>query len=251
MSPRRLAVLPFTALLAFAALPACGDDAPGADAAVVADAGPDAFNPCGAGNFPFTGEYVDWDSTEQDFLGIVGASVEVVGNPDLSASTAPNGRSTLCLPSGSGAVITFTQDDYLPARFTMVPTAATRGPYSMHGLTPARADTLFSPDELDAVRDTDAAQVLVEVRSYPSYEPVVGASVAVTNAEEHYVQDASGAWVVGDTLLEGGGAHVLAINVPIGQAVVADVEAPRECFGPGAIQVAAGELAFTTFGCDD
>ena len=241
---------PVVAILGLLMCGGCGDDAPASDASP-ADAGPDAFNPCGDGKVQFTGEYVDWDSTDVEFHGVAGAAVAVVGDADTTATTAPNGRSILCLPAAAGSVVTYSHDDYLPARYTVAPAAAALGPYSARGLALKRVDGFFV--DLDAVREPDAAQVLVEVRSYPSYVPVVGATVTLSGGEASYTQDGGGAWVSGDTLVAGGGAHVLIINVPVDEPVAVTVEAPgsRTCVGPGAIQVEASELAFTTFACAD
>src|SRR5687767_6653969 len=107
----RLAVL---ALL----LPACSDDAPaGPDARPMPDAGP-----CG-GDVSFTGGYEDWDSSDQTFLGIGDATVAEDGDASNTATTAPNGRSTLCLPRGAVSEVTYTKADHVTARYTVDPDA--------------------------------------------------------------------------------------------------------------------------------
>ncbi len=80
-------------------LAACGDDgATFQDAAI--DAPPD---PC-APEMQFTGEYVDWDSTESAFMGVFGAHFTLQGDAAKTTMTAPNGRFILCLPAADGLV---------------------------------------------------------------------------------------------------------------------------------------------------
>jgi len=238
-----LPCLPLLPLLAANLLAGCSDTPSGPDS------GPDAYNPCGAGEVYFTGEYVDWDSTEEDFLGVAFATVAEVADPTNTSETAPNGRGSLCLPDSGAPVVTFTQslEPYLPARFTVHPAAAAAGPYSAHGLTPTRADALFG--QLGVSRDEARVQVVVEVRSYPSFEPVIGATVAV-GAADGFTPDGSGAWVAGATTTHD--AHVLFPNVDPAQPPSVTVTAPgRNCSGVTSLAVAAGELAFTTFACAD
>lgn len=74
-----------------AAVCACGDPAPAADAMTT-----DVDNGMCGGQLRFTGELVDWDSGAA-FCGIFGASIQVQGASDKE-STAPNGRFDMCIP---------------------------------------------------------------------------------------------------------------------------------------------------------
>ena len=203
---------------------------------------------CGA-QLLFTGEYVDWDSTPADAMGIYDAQVAAQSNPDGAVSSAPNGRVILCLPASAGSVVTFTHPDYLPVRYTVAP-AAVDGPFSIRGLTPARADALFST-ELGITRDVAAAQVLVAVRSYPGGTPVSGAQVSIGNQNvSSFTDTGDGTYGPGDTLA--GGAFVLFGNVETtGGSTTVSVTPPpgTTCDGPSTIDVAAGEVAVTTFSC--
>ena len=81
-------------------LGACGDSG-----VKPKDASPDtpvdmAPGMCGADVF-FTGEIVDWDSTDAKFCGVFGAKWTVRGDVTRTSTTAPNGRFQLCLPPQS------------------------------------------------------------------------------------------------------------------------------------------------------
>lgn len=71
---------------------ACGGGSGSHDAAVDIDNGT-----CGA-MIRFTGEYVDWDSDDQDFCGIARAIFKVRDTGPATAPLAPNGRVDLCVP---------------------------------------------------------------------------------------------------------------------------------------------------------
>ena len=72
-------------------LAACSDDAP-----AIPDAPPDQCAP----EMLVTGEYVDWDSTEANFKGVMGAKFTLQSDATKTASTAPNGRFIMpCIPA--------------------------------------------------------------------------------------------------------------------------------------------------------
>jgi hypothetical protein len=75
-------------------LAACGGD----DNMATVDARPD---PC-APEMQFTGEYVDWDSTETMFKGVFAAHFTLDSDPAKTTMTAPNGRFILCVPAADG-----------------------------------------------------------------------------------------------------------------------------------------------------
>jgi hypothetical protein len=62
------------------------------------DAAPDTpiDGMCGAGTF-FTGEIVDWDSTEAKFCGVFNSSLTVRGQAAPADTSNPNGRFELCV----------------------------------------------------------------------------------------------------------------------------------------------------------
>ena len=82
--------LPLT-LLVLTAAGACSDPASSPDA------GPDAYNPCPAGEWFYTGELVSWDSTSAVFKGVFDAAFTVEGQAARADKTSPNGRFELCI----------------------------------------------------------------------------------------------------------------------------------------------------------
>jgi len=209
---------------------------------------PDAAGPC-PGEILFTGEYVDWDSTELDFLGIFDATYTELGNKTNTASTAPNGRVELCVAQATDAVFSIAHATYLDAVYTMSAEVNAAGPFSIRGLTPARADTLLA-DPLPT-RDVGDAQVIVAVRTYPEGTPTIGAQVSLGNAHEGaFTSDANADYVSGDTTTDD--AFVLFANTVVGggqTSVTVVPPAATTCVGPSDIAVNAGELAFATFAC--
>jgi len=236
-------------------------DARPADApvdAVGVDAGPDAFDRC-PGELTFTGDYVDWDSSEQSFHGIFDAELHEVDDPGNSARTAPNGRGVLCVTPGVDTDVAYSHPDYLPMVFSMDAAAMAAGPFSTKGLEPARADSLFG-DELSLTRNPAAAVALIEVRRFPGGEPVVGATVTLGNGHDGvFTRDAAAAWQPGATITDD--AWVLFTNVDGAGQVDGDggsygttsvtVTPPdgTSCVGRPAIALGAGGIAATTFAC--
>ncbi len=63
------------------------------------------------------GEYVDWNSSEQSFLGVFEA--EVSGSSITTFSTPPNGRMETCSSADATTVVTALHPDYLPMSMTL------------------------------------------------------------------------------------------------------------------------------------
>jgi hypothetical protein len=241
-------------------LAGCGpDDSPASDAAP-RDAAPDATadgsidaGPC-ADLALFTGSYVDWDGNSEAPTNTLDTLVSEDGGAQSSVRiTAPNGRVVLCLPDGAPSVVTFTHPDYLPLRYTFDPAAAGTA-FDIRGLTPARADELFTT--LGVTRDPAVAQAIVAVRREAASPQAVGAAVAgarvsLGNASAASFTAASdGTYGAGDTLA--GDAFVLFTNTELGGGTAAVTVTPPAgvtCVGPDSIAVVAGEIAVTTFAC--
>jgi len=196
----------------------------------------------------FTGGYEDWDTAIQ-FRGIVDATVTHVDS-GTSATTAPNGRSTLELTGVTVSDVTFTRADYLPARYTLDP-AAHLGPYDVLGISTARVVTFHDTDLGGLTWDPSRALVELSVISYPSGDPVDGVAVTVGGAGDGFHQDGAGAWLAGATT--SGGPFVVFPNVPVpaGGEVTLGFAAPRTCHAPATLHVVAGEVAMTTIARDD
>src|SRR4051812_13393565 len=123
---------------------ACGpsDEAP-ADAAIDAvtiDAGP-----CGADTF-FTGELVDWDSTESNFLGVFEATYADATMPTRSDATSPNGRAELCVPTAAvDRIDVDAPDSYVDGQVIVrSDVVAAGGFYSARTMTAARMTSFFT-----------------------------------------------------------------------------------------------------------
>jgi hypothetical protein len=212
--------------LSLLALAACGDDAAPTD-------------------LTFMGGYEDWDTAIQ-FRGIVDATVTHVDS-GVTATTAPNGRSTLELTGVTVSDVTYDKADYLPARYTLDP-ATHLGPYLVLGISTTRLASFHA--DLGLTHDPSRAMVELSVMT-PAGEPVDGVSVAIGGATDGVHQDGSGAWLPGATTA--GSPFVVYPNVPItgGGELSISVLAPVTCHHPATLHVAAGELAMTSIFCDE
>jgi hypothetical protein len=204
---------------------------------------------CGA-DLVLTGNYVDWDSTPESFVGVAEFTLTQVADPQNTATAAPNGRGTLCLPgTAATSFVDFTHPNYLDLRYSVWPEAARRGPFEMKGLTAARADALgFAPEP-------GAAVVLVAVRTYNSDlvpgDPTAGARVTLGNPHTGaFVDDGTGTYQSGDTVAAG--AYVLFRDVAVGAGqtdVVVTAPAGVTCVGPAVLDLVPGAIAAATFAC--
>jgi len=225
-------------VVALVACAACGDD--GSD-------GPDA-GPCGD-DIQFTGGYEDWDSTEFAFMGIFEATVAEVADPSNTATTAPNGRSSLCLPRDTTSQVTWTKDGFVTGRYTVEPDAVL-GAYNVRGISTTRITTFHQ--DLGLTWDSAAALVEIEVRSYPSAGPVDGVTITVEGGGAGFHRDAAEAWVAGATTA--GGELVIVPDVPVpadGTVTLTVDTGGRTCRYPDSLHVAAGEVAIATVACAD
>jgi hypothetical protein len=222
-----------------ALLAACGSSPAGPADAQVADVvgadqpalSPDAGGPCPAGELLFEGEYVDWDSTTSNFLGIHMATVTVVGGSAEPATTPPNGRVMLCVPASGSLDLEFTHESYLTTVFAVEPMATTSQPFSVAGLTPARADMLIT-DELAVARTATAAQVAVAVTGE-------AAGVELGAAYEGRFTVADRGWSFFANVDSSAGSAALTITAAMGQ----------QCSARATVPVTADQLTFTTVTC--
>lgn len=256
---RSLHVVSLLSCLCAHPLAGCGsDDSPASDAAPPAvdagrDAGPpvDAGGPCRAGEVLFTGSYQDWDGNSAGPTNTLGTVV--AGAQSSFTINAPNGRVVLCLPAAGTSVVSFTHDDYLPLRYTFDPASAGTA-FDIRGLTPGRADELLMG--LGVTPDPQLAHVFVAVRMATDNPEAVGAAVtgarvALGNAAAGtFTADQAGVLGAGDTLA--GDAFVLFANTELGGGTTTVTVTPPQgllCTGPETLELAAGELAATTFAC--
>ena len=213
------------ALVVLAVTASCGDhntavDAPGADVL-------------------FTGELVDWDSTDTGFFcGIFGAHLQVHGDPTRTNTTNPNGRFMVMI-----AAAATTQIDVTP------PTAASQctappSTYNVPGILVANkavidSGAIISARSFDVDRapmfgyDAAKAQVLVHVdgmRRAPSITGTHDATQAFDGT----------AWAMGTS-----GVNVYFPNVdPTGGTTTISVQGGA--VGTGPVPIAAGTFTYVT-----
>ena len=239
-------------LLLFAALPAavgCSDPPSGLrDAhvdAVPIDAPPDAF--CGANLF-YTGEYVDWDSSDAQFLGIFNATWAVADDTTSRpvAHTAPNGRFLLCINSGTDPSITITpdptntgsngSDTYLPgvalAKHLQIASGIITSTRSMRL---SRAASLFQQIG-DGTSAYDAAKGQLFVHASGSAVAVALSISAASLAPQAY--GIGEAWAAGSA-----GTYVYFPNIELTGPTVT-LSAASAIDGTGDLPISAGHLTY-------
>lgn len=211
------------------------------DAAVdaKADAPPDS-GMCPAARL-FTGELVDWDSSEMAFCGVFGATYQVQGDPSRIDQTNPNGRFQICLASAAATRIDITPPTdasqcTVPMSTYSIPGLAVADPaviatgklISMRAWTDARAASLgFTPDAAKA-------NVFVHVENTP--QPV---SISSTSDTPQYWNGTT--WsTTGPT-----GIDVFFPNVDVGTGMTT-VTMMGGAVGSGAVPVEAGKITYVT-----
>jgi hypothetical protein len=182
------------------------------------DASPDTpidTGMCGAGRF-FTGEIVDWDSTEAKFCGVFNASLTVRGQSAPADTSNPNGRFELCVPQQALAAVDVlhgtnqsqctTPRDVYPVRAVLVAEQAVidaGGRFSARTMTQHRQDEMFGL--IGTAYSAAKAQLVVHIDG-PQRQ------VTISTAVHDTTQKFDGAaWAAGDT-----GADVFFPNVDPG-----------------------------------
>lgn len=216
-------------LLLVTALAACGDDGGKKVDAAITDGQP----------LMFTGEYVDWFSTDTGFFcGIFQATFTVHGDSSRTNQTNPNGRFTLEL-----APAQTTQIDITP------PTAQSecsqpKSTYNVPGIMIADASVIaagqmvsarsFTVDAATMVGyDSSKAQVLVHVDGTPR-------AVSINGTHQPTEAFDGTTWAAGDT-----GTNVYFPNVdPAGGMTT--VSTTGTAIGTGTVPIAAGTFTYVT-----
>ncbi len=208
---------------------ACGDRAPVVVDSGTADSGTiDApVGTCPNGEVEVQGDWLDWDSTDQSFLGIFNATVK---EGAVQATTAPNGRAVLCLAAGVDHQLEFTHPDYLPMTATLAAPNLT-STYSVHGLTPARADELFKA-EFSAARNIKDAHVLIQLPQ--------GASATLGTTSVGVASVPSDNYLFFANVPTGPGSTSIAITPPPGST----------CSGVDTIPLIPNVISFTSVVCE-
>jgi len=163
------------ALGSLVVLAGCGGDSPAVPDATVDGASSDATvdaGRCGADLF-LTGEFLDFDWTPANAVGVAGAVWTVTGDPSRTSTTAPNGRVELCVPRGGRVRIDVDSpaapqppqtEPYLDGIYVADPSIFTGDRiFSVRGATVPQLQALFD-GKGDPTIDPDAAHLLVEVQ---------------------------------------------------------------------------------------
>ncbi len=176
-----------------------------------------------------TGEYVDWDSTEGNFKGVMGAKFTLVSDPSKSASTAPNGRFVMpCIAPADGVidVAPMAGSNYVPGTVIVNKAVIQTGAMlSYRSFTTTRgADFGF---------DASKAGVFVHVEGTPR-------AVTVAGAGSPFAFNGS-TWAAGNT-----GEDVYFPGVVPGITGMAMVTMTGTTVGAGNVEVAAGKITYVT-----
>jgi hypothetical protein len=176
-----------------------------------------------------TGEYVDWDSTEGAFKGVMGAKFTLESDASKSASTAPNGRFVMpCIAPQDGLidVAPMAGSNYVAGTVIVNKAVIQSGAMlSYRSFTMTRgADFGF---------DATKAGVFVNVVGTPR-------AVTVAGAGSPFAFDGS-TWAAGNT-----GKNVYFPGVVPGITGMAMVTMTGTTLGAGSVPVAAGEITYVT-----
>jgi hypothetical protein len=181
----------------------------------------------------------------------------VEADDDMNAATsAPNGRAILCLPSGTDNLVRSSKADHLP-RLDLVHREAQAvwygsvQPYPLAVVSEASLEELFA--DLELTRDEEAAQVLVAVNSYPSGQPFLGAVVEIDRDHDRsFTREADGSFLNSKSILEGG-LLLFANTATTGGQVAVTMSLPEDtggtCAGPASVPVEPGSITGVLFAC--
>jgi hypothetical protein len=176
-----------------------------------------------------TGEYVDWDSTEASFKGVMGAKFTLQGDATKSATTAPNGRFIMpCLPAADAKITVepMAGSNYVPGVVVVNKAVVQSGAMlSFRSFTTTRgADFGF---------DAAKAGVFVHIDGTPR-------AIMVAGAGAPYAFNGS-TWAPGNT-----GENVYFPGVTPGITGKAEVLISGNALGAGSVDVVAGTITYVT-----
>jgi len=215
---------------------ACSSPAKPTDAAVVGD------GMCGTDDF-FTGELVDWDSTDSAFCGVFGATFTVEGDTSRTNMTNPNGRFQLCIKNAQQTVVDITPPT------AMSECAPSAGLYQMPAMAVARHDVIATGDTYSTrmIGMTRAMQFFPPSGNNPTkaivFVHVDGTPGSVLSSATHDTPIAfdGTTWAAGDT-----GVNVVFPNTDVssGTSMVGFTDGSGT--GNATVPVAAGKITFLT-----
>ena len=184
------------------------------------DASPDTLTDsmCGTGMF-FTGDLIDWDSTESRFCGVFNSSLTVRGQSSPADMSNPNGRFELCVPRQAAAAVDVlhgsnqsqctTPRDVYPVRAVLVAEQAVidaGGRFSARVMTQNRQNEMFTL--VGTAYSAAKAQLVVHVDG-PQRQ------ISISAAHDTTQKFDGAAWAAGDT-----GTDVFFPNVTPGSTQV-------------------------------
>jgi hypothetical protein len=200
---------------------------------------------CGA-DASYTGDIVDWDSTEATFCGVFGAKWTVRGDATRTSTTAPNGRFQLCVKHQAQSLV----DVVPPTRGSECPglsgtpmntyqlqgvaiasdaVIAAGGAYSARAMTQARVLTMAT--QIGAPLAADHGQLVVHVSGTPRQVSISAPHAAAQRFD-------GSAWAAGDT-----GSDVFFPNVDLSGGAVT-VSMTGTSVGTGSYTLEPGKLTY-------
>jgi hypothetical protein len=199
---------------------------------------------CGTDDL-FTGEIVDWDSTNDTFCGVLGANLAAEGNPAETASTAnhPNGRFQMCLTPADQTVVAITP----PTDTSECAPAA--GLYQIGGVAIA-THAVIASGQLNSLRMIGMTRAAAFFPQFGSglddtkaivFVHVDGTASAVTSSAAHDSPIAfdGSAWAAGDT-----GVYVVFPNTDVSTGSSSVGFADGTGIGGGNVPVAAHQFTY-------
>jgi hypothetical protein len=202
---------------------------------------------CGA-DASFSGEMVDWDSTQTRFCGVAGAVWTVRGDASRTKTTPPNGRLAMCLahqaqivldvtpPSGGSqcpGLFNMPMNTYPLGAVAIVPDAvlAAGGFFSVRAMVQSRMDSMAT--QIGAPFDQGAGQLYVHVDGAPRQVSISAGHAAIQRFD-------GASWAAGDT-----GSDVFFPNVALGASPVT-VSVAGGAVGTGSFTLEAGKMTYLT-----
>jgi len=200
-----------------------------------------------AGGIFFTGEALDWDSTDAGFCGVFNATLKVrnSSDPAQTDTTSPNGRWEMCIPLQTPVSI-----DLTPPTGNN-PCATNPGSYGLKGIVVADAQVqamltgtdVFRVREISTSRATgfyaqigspyDASKGGLMVHVVGSQHPV-----AITAAHDQVEKSDGTTWQPGDT-----GVDVYFPNVAVGTTAI---QAATGTTGAISVPIEANTITYAT-----
>ncbi len=212
------------------------------------DAAPDTPpGPCGA-DASFSGELIDWDSTQANFCGVAGAIWTVRGDTSRTETTPPNGRLAMCLAHQTQTILDVTpptagsqcpglfgtpMNTYPLPAVAIVPSAVLvpGASFSVRAMVQSRQASMET--QIGAPLDPSDGQLYVHVVGTPH-----AVSISAGHAAAQRFDGTS--WAAGNT-----GSDVFFPNVDLSGGVVG-VTIAASAVGIGNYMLEPGKLTYLT-----